>query len=88
MGGAYHLGEDGMYHPVSELPEEKYLSMTNWRLIETKLTMLPTHIALITRQTESRGVIEVLKGQDPLARVGAVNSFHNAAEEIVLSQFL
>ena len=38
---------------------------------------------LVTQLTEKEGINESLKAQDQLAWVGAMNSIHNRAEEIV-----
>ena len=44
---------------------------------------------LITKQmAKSQGVTEILKAQDQLAWVGAMNNIRSAAEEIVLSEFI
>ena len=46
-------------------------------------------IELITQQmAKSQGVTEILKAQDQLAWVGAMNNIRSAAEEIVLSEFI
>ena len=48
-----------------------------------------TQIELITQQmAKSQGVTEILKAQDQLAWVGAMNNIRSAAEEIVLSEFI
>ena len=44
---------------------------------------------LITKQmAKSQGVTEVLKAQDQMAWVGAMNNIRNAAEEIVLCEVI
>ena len=44
---------------------------------------------LITKQmAKSQGVTEVLKAQDQIAWVGAMNNIRNAAEEIVLCEVI
>ena len=48
-----------------------------------------TQMELITKQmAKSQGVTEVLKAQDQIAWVGAMNNIRNAAEEIVLCEVI
>ena len=115
MGGAYHLGEDGMYYPNLELPEEeaprygKYGRMRHTYLREHKKAIYTTllfegrlvahlneiddaanaQMELITKQmATSQGINEEFKAQDQMAWVGAMNNIRNAAEEIVLTEFI
>ena len=115
MGGTYHLGEDGMYYPDLELPEEeaprygKYGRMRHTYLREHKKAYYTTllfegrlvahlneiddaanaQMELITKQmATSQGINEEFKAQDQMAWVGAMNNIRNAAEEIVLTEFI
>ena len=115
MGGTYHLGEDGMYYPDLELPEEeaprygKYGRMRHTYLREHKKAIYTTllfegrlvahlneiddaanaQMELITKQmATSQGINEEFKAQDQMAWVGAMNNIRNAAEEIVLTEFI
>ena len=46
-------------------------------------------IELITKQmAQQQGITEILKAQDPLAWIGAMNNIRNAAEEIILSELI
>ena len=48
-----------------------------------------TQIELITKQmATSQGISEALKARDQMAWVGAMNNIRNAAEEIVLTEFI
>ena len=48
-----------------------------------------TQMELITKQmAKPQGIIEALKANDQMAWVGAMNNIRNAAEEIVLSEFV
>ena len=48
-----------------------------------------TQIELITKQMAiSQGINEALKARDQMAWVGAMNNIRNAAEEIVLTEFI
>ena len=44
---------------------------------------------LITKQmAQQQDITEILKAQDPLAWIGAMNNIRNAAEEIILSELI
>lgn len=46
-------------------------------------------IELITKQmAQQQDITEILKAQDPLAWIGAMNNIRNAAEEIILSELI
>ena len=48
-----------------------------------------TQMELITKQmAKSQGITEVLKVQDQLAWVGAMNNIRSAAEEIILTELI
>jgi len=48
-----------------------------------------TQMELITKQmAKTQGITEALKANDQMAWVGAMNNIRNAAEEIVLSEFV
>ena len=88
-----HIGRYGLMH-------KKYLEEAN-PILYTSMTLngkLWAYLAeidqncnermdrLITQMKEREGVTEALKAEDPMSWVGAMNSIHNRAEEIVLRE--
>ena len=43
---------------------------------------------MVATMTKQQGITEELKASDPLAWVGAMNNIRNAAEEIILREFV